>query len=160
MSRPFAPKDRLHVTFRASGARGEQSMIHPKRARAIKAIIQRAGKRHGVTVERLVNVGNHLHLLIYTHSKRVYPARLALRAFLREVGGLVARAVTGAKKGCPAQQGKFWDYLVWSRIVRWGRDLFRVGKYLNKNELDATQVLFEEGWPEWLMTEAMIEAPS
>jgi REP element-mobilizing transposase RayT len=139
-------------------AQGSLSMIHPKRALVVKGIIERAAKRHGVRVERLVNVGNHLHLLISTHSKRAVQARVAFQAFLKEIAGLIARAMSGAKKGSP--QGKFWDDLAWSRIVRWGKDLARLKRYFAKNEHDAALVLAGEGWPEWLIHQAMISSVS
>jgi hypothetical protein len=77
-------------------------------------------------------------------------ARPALRAFLREVSGLVARAVTGAKKGMPTS-GRFWDHLAWSRIVDWGRDLLTIRKYFEKNFQEFIHILIENSWPtpEW-----------
>ncbi len=37
--------------------------------------------------------------------------------YLRTLAGLLARAVTGAKKG--SRKGRFWDGLAWSRVVSW-----------------------------------------
>ena len=121
-------------------------MLHPSRSRVIRAIVYRAAKRHGIILQRYVCVGNHLHLLLRTKSHRMLQARPALRAFLREVSGLVARAVTGAKKGVPAG-GRFWDHLAWSRIVDWGRDLLTIGKYFEKNFQEFVHILIENNWP-------------
>ncbi|MGK5087576.1 hypothetical protein WDW86_08460 [Bdellovibrionota bacterium FG-2] len=161
-ARPFDPGKPLHITMRSSMAVEDRSMLHPKRARIIKNIVYDAAQRQGIVVKRYVCVGNHLHVLIQTKARRMVLARPALRAFLREVGGLVARAVTGAEKGRPMkallqknskmdkEKGKrrFWDSLAWSRIVTWGKDLLSVGKYFLKNEYDAIHVLRLNNWPD------------
>ncbi len=131
-ARPFDPSKHLHITMRSSGAVGKRSMLHPTRSRLIRMIVFRAAKRHGIELREFVCVGNHLHFLIQTKSRRIVPARLALRRFLREVTGLIARLMTGAKKGQPALK-RFWDDLAWSRIVEWGKDLAGIKRYFQKN---------------------------
>ncbi len=149
-ARPFDPGKLLHITMRSSQAVDERSMLHPKRARIIKNIVYKAALRRGVVIKKYVCVGNHLHLLIQTKARRMIHARPALRAFLREVGGLIARVMTGAEKGRPlsalAVGQKFWDHLAWSRVVEWGRDLLGVGRYFLKNEYDAVHVLALNNW--------------
>ncbi len=145
--RPFDPGKPMHITMRSSMAVHERSMLHPTRARVIKDIVCRAARRRGIVIRKYVCVGNHLHLLIQTKARRMVQARPALRAFLREVSGLVARVMTGAQKGRPAKQ-RFWDYLAWSRIVEWGRDLVGLKHYFTKNEYDALLVLERENWPD------------
>ena len=146
--RPFNPAKSLHVTMRSTYAVGERSMLHPSRSRVIRRIVFSAAGRHGIILQRYVCVGNHLHFLIRTKSHRMRQARPALRAFLREVAGLVARVVTGAKKGTPSGIDRpFWDHLAWSRIVEWGRDLVILKKYIEKNIQEFLFILFENGWP-------------
>ncbi len=129
-------------------------MLHPKRARVIKQIVFRAAHRKGIVIKRYVCVGNHLHILLQTKARRMIQARPALRAFLREVGGLVARVMTGAEKGRPlaganAPRRKFWDHLTWSRVVvEWGKDLRGIHSYFLKNEYDAVHVLRLNCWPD------------
>ncbi len=149
-ARPFDPAKQLHITMRSSLAVGKGSMLHPSRSRIIRMIVFRAAKRHGIILREFVCVGNHLHFLIQTKSRRIFPARLALRRFLREVAGLIARLMTGAKKGQPALK-RFWDYLTWSRIVEWGRDLAGIKKYFQKNIQEFLYILFQNNWPtpEW-----------
>ncbi|MGK5088320.1 hypothetical protein WDW86_12240 [Bdellovibrionota bacterium FG-2] len=155
-ARPFDPGKPLHITMRSSLAVEDRSLLHPKRARIIKNIVYDAAKRQGVVIKRYVCVGNHLHILLQTKARRMIQARPALRAFLREVGGLVARVVTGAEKGRPInsptqktlEKTRFWDYLAWSRIVTWGKDLLGVGKYFLKNEYDAIHILALNSWPD------------
>ena len=120
-------------------------MLNPRCVKIIKNITYSAAARHGVTIQRYVCVGNHIHLLLQTKSRRMHMARPALRAFLRQTAGLVARVMTGAKKGAPAVR-RFWDHLAWSRVVEWGKDLFGVHKYFEKNRADSYDILACWGW--------------
>jgi hypothetical protein len=185
--RPFDPEKSLHITMRSKYAHGESSMLHPKRAKHIKQIVYRAGRRHFVEIKNFVNVGNHLHLHIQTKSRKTFIARKSLAAFLREVGGLTARLVTGAKKGQPSQlkitteitqtaatsldkgaqvrcrpgrppsphghqqRRKFWDNLVWSRIITSWSEIKTLTKYFQKNTEDALFVVTENLWPEYCL---------
>jgi hypothetical protein len=179
--RPFDAEKSMHITMRSKYAHGEFSMLHPKHAKHIKLIVFRAGRRHYVEVKKFVNVGNHLHLHVQTKSLKPFIARTHLSAFLREVGGLAARVVTGAKKGQPSrlktiaiqneladiqnsqkrrgpgrppsptghvQRRKFWDSLVWTRVVNSWSELKRLATYLRKNEVDACNVVTNATWPE------------
>ena len=62
-------------------------------------------------------------------------SRDAFRRFLRSFAGLVARVVTGARKGLPS--GPFWAELAWSRVISWGRDFVRVRHYVVRNQIEA-----------------------
>jgi len=66
-------------------------------------------------------------------------ARSALSTFLCAFAGVTARIVTGAQKGRAI--GPFWDWLVYSRIVGWGRDFFGVWAYVLQNELEGARHL-------------------
>jgi len=150
-ARPFDPARPLHITMRSTMAVDEGSMLHPKRVKIIKNITYAAAARHGVVIQRYVCVGNHIHLLLQTKSRRMHTARPVLRAFLRQAAGLIARVMTGAKKGAPAgrtgaSQRKFWDHLVWSRVVGWGKDLRGIFKYFEKNRADSYDILACWGW--------------
>lgn len=144
-ARPFDPQRPLFITMRSKKAVGERSMLHPKRIKIIREIVYRSAKRQGMIIKKYVCVGNHLHILIETKSRRMFIARPALRAFMREVSGLIARVMTGAKKGVPGRE-KFWDYLAWSRIVSWGRHLKNTYKYFEKNCGDAYFILRDNLW--------------
>ena len=142
-ARPFDPSKHLFVTMRSADAVGEKSMLHPKRIKIIKNIVFKAARTQGIIVNKYVCVGNHIHLLLKTKSGRMMTARPALRAFMREVSGLIARVMTGARKGQPMRR-KFWDNIAWSRIVDWGRSLRNTYNYFKKNYGDA--FLKEHNW--------------
>jgi hypothetical protein len=128
-------------------------MLHPRHAGRIESQIRKTARKHGLRLYRQVNVGNHLHLLVRT------PTRTAFKAFLRELAGAIPMIVTGARKGraltrsqagttgtgtggAEAATGRgFWDYLPYTRIVRWGRDFNNVKEYFVKNFFEAAGLL-------------------
>ena len=81
-------------------------------------------------VHRFANVGNHLHLLVQV------PSRRAWQAFIRVLSGAVAFLVTGTRKGRGLAR-KFWDSLVFSRLVSWGREYRTLEIYFVKNLLES-----------------------
>lgn len=124
-ARPIATKRPMHLVLRSSRARGDWSMMRYEHQCAIVNILQRVAKRHRVRVHRFANVGNHLHVLVQAGRRQ------DLQNFLRVFSGTVALAITKAKKR--AAQGKFWDHLVFTRIVEWGKDWKNMLVYLDKN---------------------------
>ncbi|MCM2276741.1 MAG: hypothetical protein NDJ89_01535 [Oligoflexia bacterium] len=137
-ARPIDPKQALHIVMRSSKARGELSMLHPRHCAHIHALAERLASRWGVRLYRYANVGSHLHLLVKV------PSRAVCQRFLRELAGGIAIVVTGAKKGIPLRKNAsdrgFWDHLVFTRIVRFGRDYENVGRYLVKNLFEGAGV--------------------
>jgi REP element-mobilizing transposase RayT len=109
---------------------GSLSFLRPARARAIKELVHRLGRRKGVRVYRYANSGNHLHLLVRARSPQAY------KAFIRAVTGLIALLTLGAQRGTRVGL-KFWDSLPFSRIVEWGRAFAVASSYLQQNELEA-----------------------
>ena len=130
--RPFDPRRPLHLTLRSERARGAWSMLDHKNARRVRHLVYRFAEKNGVKIHKYANSGNHLHLLV--QSKR----HEDFKAFLKTITGLIARAITGARKGKPA--GKFWDSLAWSRVVNWGRDFKGVVDYILINEMEGATV--------------------
>jgi REP element-mobilizing transposase RayT len=143
--RPIDPKQALHVVLRSSKARGKLSMLHPKNCNMIESFVQKCAKRWGVRIYRFANVGNHLHLLIQV------PTREAWKRFSKELSGGVAQIVTGAQKGAAltresdpsipesAKRG-FWDHLLYTRIVSFGRDFKGACRYFIKNLFESAGV--------------------
>lgn len=115
--------------MRSSRARGQLSLLKPAHRTIVGELLRRLATRYDVHVYQFANAGNHLHLLARCRDRH------SLRSFLRTFAGLVARAVTGAEKGRPG--GKFWDCLVYSRILTWGRQYRDVRGYILNNEFEA-----------------------
>ena len=138
MQRPFDPKQALHVVLRSSKARGEFSLLHPRHCNLIRDRMDRLKSRWNISIYRYANVGNHMHLLIRAKSRSDW------QGFIREFSGTVAMIVTGARKSHPLDRAKstglpdsarrgFWDYLVFTRIVRFGKDFHGVSEYVLTN---------------------------
>jgi REP element-mobilizing transposase RayT len=152
--RPIDPKQALHVVLRSSKAKGQLSMLNPKHCNGIERFVQKTAKRWGVRLYRYANVGNHIHLLIQV------PTREAWKRFSKELSGGIAQIVTGAQKGSSLTRNKdtsiaesakrgFWDHLIYTRIVSFGRDFKGVCRYIIKNLFEAAGVpvkrLLEQG---------------
>lgn len=143
--RPFDPKQALHVVLRSSQARGKFSMLSPRHCNHIRNLMDRLKMRWGVSVYRYANVGNHIHLLIRAKSRSDW------QGFIRELSGGIAMMVTGAKKGNGLERSKtaglpesakrgFWDHLVFTRIVGFGKDFKGVAEYVLTNLWEAAGV--------------------
>ena len=130
IARPFDPRRPLHVVFRSTRARGEWSLLRPRHRHSVERTLDSTAEACGIRIHRFVNVGNHLHLLLSA------PNRMAIRSFLRRFAGEVAMRVTGASKLNAI--GRFWDALVYTRVVSWGREFDTVMRYLVKNVFEAT----------------------
>jgi hypothetical protein len=64
------------------------------------------------------------------------PTEARLSAFLRSFAGILARKITGARKGRPLQAGRFWSALAWSRVITWGREYSTVRRYIFRNRIE------------------------
>jgi REP element-mobilizing transposase RayT len=130
IARPIATKKTMHLVLRATAARGKYSMLRPVNARFVETTLEYVSRRHHVRVYEFANVGNHLHLLVRASTREGF------KNFLRVLAGRIAQRVTGARKGKP-WGGRFWDLLVFSRIVEWGRAFATARGYVFQNELEA-----------------------
>ena len=147
--RPLQPGMNHHLVLRSERARGTWSFLHRRNRSRIEQLIYTHAAHQDVHVDRFANVGNHLHLIV------LFRDSLAFRRFLKAIGGLIVRVVTGARKGhalatgqyaapgtgsispAPSARRKFWDGLAYTRLVTWGRELTAVRAYLAKNHCEA-----------------------
>lgn len=146
VARPLATKKAMHLVLCSSRAREGWSFLRSKNYAAIELILKDLARRYGIRVMGFENVGNHLHLLVQGKSRPL------LKAFLRDLPAKIAKAVTGAKKG--NQVGRFFDQIIFTRVVEWGRDLARLRNYFVKNRLEANGVNAKiiESWRSFLAT--------
>jgi hypothetical protein len=126
--RPFIPKRPVHLVMRSSRAKGAWSFLRGANSKKIHSIIHRQGKKHHVKIYEYVNVGNHLHMKVKGYSREDF------QSFLISVTALIARAITGAKKG--QRKGKFWDALAFTRILKTSFEEKYLAKYFRANELE------------------------
>lgn len=129
-SRPISIKRPLHLVMRSSLARNELTFLAPKRAKRIENAIRRQATLQGVKIFRYANSGNHLHLIILPRS------RIAFRAFIRGITGVIARITLRVERG-NAVRKKFWDARPFTRLIEWGREFKTVSNYVVQNTLEA-----------------------
>jgi hypothetical protein len=130
VQRPFDRKKPIFLTLKASCAKGKLSMRNYNRDVEIRALIDQEAKRSGAKLHSYSNNGNHLHLFAR------FPSRAAFQKFLRTITAMIARLVTGARKGKPF--GKFWDALAHSRVVTGKRAYIEVMNYVETNIFEAS----------------------
>ena len=129
LERPVSTRRPMHVVLSSRKAEGPWSLR--RHDRAVREALRGMARRFGVRVYDFANVGSHLHLLV--RARR----RGAFQSFLRSFAGIVARRVTGARRG--TRVGRFFSGLAWSRVVSWGRDYFGVRHYIFRNDIEGTQ---------------------
>ena len=154
LERPVSTRRPMHVVLVSRRAVGSWSLLQHRRA-VREALRQMAG-RFGIRIYDFANVGTHLHLLV--RARR----RDAFQAFLRSFAGIVARRVTGARRGRPI--GRFFSDLAWSRVVSWGRDYVGVRHYVLRNQIESetsarVRRALEEGPPRRCWTRSSRAGP-
>jgi REP element-mobilizing transposase RayT len=130
LERPVSARRPMHVVLHSERARGAWSMR--KHQTTIREALRACVMRSGVRVYEFANVGSHLHLLVRARRREGF------QRFLRTFAGIVARIVTGARRGLPLRGGPFWSALAWSRVVAWGRDYYGVRHDIFRNRIEAT----------------------
>lgn len=107
----------------------------------IEKIIEKAAQNFYVKIYEKAICGNHIHLVVKGYTL------VRLQNFFRVVAGHIAQEILrlhplqkhergGApesKKGHPKNRRKFWSVLLYSRIVKWGRDFATVKNYVIQN---------------------------
>ncbi len=119
----------MHVVLRSSRATGSWSLRRKANENASANIICQTAVRLGIVLYRMAITESHIHLLLRARERE------ALQKFLRVVAGQIAQRVTGARRGRPCEGG-FWDSLVFSRLVTWGREFGCVSRYVEQNLLE------------------------
>jgi REP element-mobilizing transposase RayT len=107
--------------------------------------------RFQVKVYEYAIQGNHLHLLIKAQSREGmqnffrtlagHSAQRILRDFPLTQGPGGASKLGEQRAGCKKNQRVFWSYLVYSRVVSWGREFRTVIAYIQKNTLELLQII-------------------
>lgn len=128
-ARPFSAKKWTHLILKSQRAKGSWSLLSPKNRVYIEQLILEKAKRFQVKVDHFVNVGNHIHLKIKAAQKKDF------QNFLKSITCLIARFVTGAKRGSP--KGRFWQGLAFTRILTSYFEEKNLERYLKGNEIEA-----------------------
>lgn len=168
--RPLTTKSAIHVTLRSDFAYEGRCLT--KHRRLIYAILQKASKRFNISIYEKAVCGNHIHLLVRGKKRidlqnffRVVAGHIAQQILIqfpirtnerlavkllnrRSLQGTApcgaggAPAVRESKCKHPKNQYKFWQALVFSRLLSgWGREFRNVKKYIVQNTLEVLRII-------------------
>lgn len=112
--RAFRRFEWMHICLRSAKATGRLGFLNPRNFLKIQKILRDARKQYSIDIADFANGGQQLHFRLRTGRREDF------QNFLRQVTCLIARDITGARKGQPF--GRFWDGLCYSRILK-NRDL-------------------------------------
>lgn len=129
LTRFLYPKNPHHLVMRSSRARGRWSLSSGRNKGTIHLLLLDTADRYGIKILLYENVHNHLHILVKGRN------RSALQKFFKVFPQRVMFHVTGARKGNP--KGRFFDNIIWSRVVEWGPEMIRIREYFWKNALES-----------------------
>ena len=104
-------------------------MRHANNKKIVHAIIKRQARKFFVQIRNYVNVGNHLHIEVKISARKEF------QKFLKSITCLIARRVTGAKKG--HKFGRFWDHLAFTRVLSSYFELEILRRYFHANFIEA-----------------------
>jgi len=142
--RPMNPRLSLHVTLKSHKAIGKWSLFNHRKL--IESVLRKSQRLFHVKVYNYAIHGNHIHISIKGYSRE------SIQNFFRVFAGHSAQQILelcplpeikgGApQKGCKKNQRKFWSYLLYSRVVSWGRDFRNVQAYIGKNARQVAEII-------------------
>lgn len=129
LERPLSTKKWIHLVLKSDKAVGKLSFLLPKNKQLIKVILNSKAKQFGITLADGANVGNHLHLKIKIQSRKNF------QKFLKSITCLIARKITGAKKG--NKFGRFWQGLAFTRVLTSSLQELNLKGYIAANRKEA-----------------------
>ncbi len=128
--RPLSTKHTIHLVLKSDKARGQFSFLTHKNKPLVDTLLKSKAKKFGVRIAEYVNVGNHLHIKIRISSRE------AFQKFLKSITTLIARKITGAKKG--KRFGRFWQGLAFTRVLRSAFEELQLKGYFEANRRQAS----------------------
>lgn len=150
VARPLSTKEAIHLVLKSGQAIGAKSMLHTYNVNRIDKIVRTHAKLCRIRVYHLVNVGNHLHMVIKLDDLTEYSR------FIRVITGLIARHVLRTQRGPATAQddssalimkkNQFWVARPFTRWIAWGRDYDHIKGYMKKNINDAKRCFVPWGF--------------
>lgn len=147
LKRPLATKKWMHLVLKSKRATGRYSMLSQRNSIKVEKLIVEQARKYKIDLKNFVNMGNHIHFQLRIKSRESF------QSFLRSITGLIARLVTGAKKGNAF--GKFWDGLAFTRIISTMDELVRLEGYILANTLEkrhgyAARTVYLQALNKWI----------
>jgi len=123
--RPLSSRKTIHLVLKSDKATGTYSFLNLKNKPMVEQIIYTKAKKFGVKIAEIANAGNHLHIKLRAQSRE------AFQKFLKAVTCLIARKVTGARKG--KKFGRFWQGLAFTRVIKTKFEELQLTGYFEAN---------------------------
>jgi REP element-mobilizing transposase RayT len=108
---------------------GKLSFLHAPNKIATQKILNEKARKFGISIADQANVGNHIHLKIRITS------RVSFQKFLKSITALIARKITGARRGKPF--GRFWQGLAYTRVLKSYTEELNLKGYFHANRSEA-----------------------
>lgn len=131
LERPLSTTRPIHLVLKSHKAKGSLSFLTGKNKPFIESLIKEKAKKFGVKISEYVNVGNHLHLKIKISSRESF------QKFLKSITNLIARKITGAKRG--QSFGKFWQGQAFTRVLVSRFEELNLYGYIKANKIEAAE---------------------
>jgi REP element-mobilizing transposase RayT len=129
LERPLSTKNWIHLVLKSDKAIGKLSFPHAPNKIAVQKILKDKARKFGVSIADQANVGNHIHLKIRITS------RTSFQRFLKAVTTLIARKITGARRG--KKFGRFWQGLAYTRVLKSYIEELNLKGYFHANRNEA-----------------------
>lgn len=129
LERPLSTKKWIHLILKSDKAEGALSFLRPTNKIIVHRIIHGKAKKFGVKIATGANVGNHIHLKIRIQNRESF------QKFLKAITCLIARKVTGARKG--KKFGRFWQGLAFTRVLTSSLEELNLKGYIKANQIEA-----------------------
>jgi REP element-mobilizing transposase RayT len=123
VARPLLENKITHIVFKSSKARNQYSFYRHKNT--VGSLLRKTSRQFFIEILDWVNMGNHLHLKVRFKDKS------RMKQFLKSFPGLLARKITGAKKG--NKFGRFWDGLAYTRVLLNSLEEYGLRSYFEAN---------------------------
>jgi REP element-mobilizing transposase RayT len=151
LERPLSSKKWIHLVLKSERAKGKWSFLTYRNQQLVKQIIADKARQYGVQIRDLANAGNHLHLMVKFSNRNLF------QNFLRAVTGILARAITGARKGNPI--GKFWTGIPFTRVLKSNFEELALKIYFEGNRIEVkfgkkAREQHQNNFRDWLKTKS------
>jgi REP element-mobilizing transposase RayT len=135
--RPLDSKKPIHLVLRSDIAKGSRSLLQNRAL--VERLLKKYSGRYHVRVYEKAICGNHIHLLV--RAKQLRQLQNFFRVFAGQVAQEILRLAPKQKQEAkaywggthPKNQKSFWSYLLYTRLVSWGREYRAVKAYVIQN---------------------------
>jgi hypothetical protein len=109
-ARPLDLKKPIRVTLKSKWAKGKLALNTATHRPVVDEIIRERAQQFGIVIRDIENTGDTVRITLKTKSREPF------QHYLRTMSALIARRVTGARRGKPFGK-RFWDHLAFTETI-------------------------------------------